>query len=451
MEQPKPGPSKTKAAKKERKAPPVPVTQKEIHSVKTETEQPEAGPSSMETVQSSEKQRNLTQAQTIWRKVKEFTEEERFNLGVGSAELKTQLGLLEMGFELLLKVGGIGGQLPEYCRLKNILGKKMEATAEKKTNTIFVSVENDFELPKFMGSFGDWPDFVNEFRVKVADKQHLSGAEKLLKLQQCLNAEAKYMIQKFSLRDEDAFQKAWQRLNDHYLKSCDAFSYHIRQIFSIKPISHGDAATVEAVIEKVQSSVEIATAAAQPGSTGLSHAAAVYLTSMMDYRTREQWTMNRSDPKKIPLLEEVTTFYLIKARTWEENKDEARRRYNARRSYEDVPKIKSEFPDQHQENDRKRSYQQMASSKTGGKTQKKRKGTILECFRCHGAHKLSACELFAKESLESREDFVTKRNICTVCYSATHAETSCAIRCFRCKERHLIAFCPILKPIQKDS
>ncbi|KAJ8720789.1 hypothetical protein PYW08_006254 [Mythimna loreyi] len=66
----------------------------------------------------------------------------------------------------------------------------------------------------------------------------------------------------------------------------------------------------------------------------------------------------------------------------------------------------------------------------------------MQCEYCTEVHKLCFCKLFAKQSTESRREFVTKHRICFNCLGSNHIirdiirdckkQTSCRV----CKKRH---------------
>lgn len=405
-------------------------------------DQPEAEPATLQEEQSIEEKRDVGQAQIIWQRVKEYTEEERADADADRVEAKTQMELLEVGFGLFLKWGRVGEQLTEYRRLKNILAKQMEVTVEMNTKTAYVSVQHDAELPKFSGKFGDWQDFVDAFRVKVADKKHLLDAEKFLKLQQCLKTEARGIIAKYSLQNENPFEKSWKRLNEHYNNSYEAFRDHVRRVVTAKEVPHGNADMARKVIGRMEASLERLKAAVKPEDI-MSHTVAVQLVSLMDCKTREQWTLHRSEADKVPLLEEVTEFYLTKIKAWNEEKtDQPRENGNGRYTGNLKQEPQDGESDRKQENSRKRSYHQMKSGNGGGEVRRSPRARKLECYCCQEAHPVAACKRFAKESVESRNKLAKEKNLCQICYSAGHSEKGCVVRCYECDGKHIVALCP---------
>lgn len=414
------------------------VTQETSTLTETASDHAEAGSSNPQERQKVGEIGAVARCLGVWRKVKEFTEEERFESGVGRAQVKTQIELLKFGLDLLVECDDVGEHLLEYSRLKDILEMKMEATAENNTNTTFVSVQNDGDLPKFTGAFGDWQDFVNAFRVKVADKKHFSKEEKFLKLQACLKLEAKAMTEKFSLKDERAYEKAWKRLNDHYNNSYESFKDHMIRWTTAEEVPHGNGDMGRKMIGKMEACLEKLNAAVRPEDM-MSHNLAIQALLLMDPVTREQWMLNRLDGHKVPLLEEVTEFYLRKIQTWDDEKKNQRRE---KEKGVDGVKIKTEGryeeSTRKQENGRKRFYQQTKSG--GGDARESLKARKIECFFCQGPHPVVACEAFAKESVRDREKLAREKNLCRICYSTSHS--TCGMRCFECKGEHVVAFCP---------
>lgn len=197
-----------------------------------------------------------------------------------------------------------------------------------------MNVQNDKDLPEFSGELADWQDFVDDFRVAVADQDRFMDSEKLLKLRACVGTKARAMIAKFALHDEDAYQKAWKRLNDHYLDDINM--------------------------------------------------------TLMDKESRDQWIANQLKADELPLLEDVTKFILMRIKTWDDPKGEQR--------LVNVPWNRGESAPKYEPgNNRKRTYDQRDKRSNDGNGRSGRK-RMMECYRCKGDHTIVFCQVFRKDS-----------------------------------------------------
>lgn len=379
----------------------------------------------------------MEQATDLLQIVQQFTEKEDFSIMTDKYDLESQLELLETAFKEIVSWGNAKDFTSQYMGLKKIIKKRLDETTTANKAPISLSVQNDKELPSFSGDFADWQDFVDKFRVAVADKKHLSGAEKFLKLQTCLgiNSEAKALIDKFPLHSEDGYEKAWKRLNDHYMNSYEAFRSHVARIFTETAIPLGDGDRVRKLIGKMEASVEKVNVMVKHEDM-MSHAAAVHLVSLMDRKTREQWTLNRCESEKVPLLEDVAKFYLTKIKTWDEAKEDRRQDGDRFR-----PEIKfSQNETMKPFHGKRRWEERVATSTNEGHGQRASKRLQMDCFRCQGRHSLSACKMFASDSPEKRDKLVKDKQLCGICFGR-HPEKTCMTRCFKCNGKHIMAFC----------
>lgn len=154
----------------------------------------------------------ITQAIAFMENVELFVRSEGFST-TPVHEIKTQMELLSMGFDLLMKLGHAIEHTSLYVCLKNELNKRIEEGS--KHTAEYIAMETiSVKLPTFNGVYADWEDFKDAFEVDVHKKKRLSDPEKLRKLLSCLSGPPKDLISCFKLTDEKAYKKAWPNFKD---------------------------------------------------------------------------------------------------------------------------------------------------------------------------------------------------------------------------------------------
>lgn len=380
----------------------------------------------------------VKQAVGLLGKVRKFTEDARFET-TERHEVNTQLGLVETAWAELVKLGCCVEHLDEYVELKNALKKKAPPSGDQQdvARTV-VRVQHDKNLPKFSGQYADWQDFTDSFRIAVGDRTDLTDPQKFLHLQSCVGPKAKALIEKFPLHSEDGYKNAWERLDKEYSNSFEAFKDHIGRVFVKTEIKKGDCEKVREIIGKMEAGVEKMNALVDKEKL-LSHTAATHLLSLMDAETREQWSHIRLGGDTIPVLDDVTRFYLMKVKSWEEpNKDQPQKTTWPKFHKEVSVKNEPQEGTSKNWNNRKRFTSEPAERKSGLRSSKRMK---IECYRCKGDHPLLLCEGFVKEKKENRDKFANENNLCRTCYGK-HNTQGCGVECFKCRGNHIFALCP---------
>ena len=177
----------------------------------------------------------------------------------------------------------------------------------------------------------------------------------------------------------------------------EAFSTHVQRIFLSETIIRKDSKKALESIGRIESGVEKIKGMLDEVS-GIDHAAAVFLVSLMDVDTREQWRMSRVDTDQLPSLESVATYYRQKVKTW----DEAVNAQQGKRDLERRPKVEDRFEA------RRDSF-------------KKKK---LECYRCHQNHILAICPIFKNEPEEKQRRLLERFGLCETCFGR-HSTSAC--------------------------
>lgn len=383
-----------------------------------------------EVVLESTVQEQVSEGEAFFQEVETFLENEGH--GVSRAAVETHLEVLEMAFDSTRKQNQGKRFLPRYVHLKKNLKELLPAPKEE-GSFVFPTVINvtNQKLPTFSGDFADWQAFEEAFRLEV-DQRKESDAQKLQKLRKCLKDEARDMIEKFGLLEPDSYQRAWEAVRKHYRNSYEAFRSHVGRIFKHDSVEKNDFEKARKAISMIDASVEKLKGVIGGGEAiaGISMAAAVHLVTLMDVDTREQWKLNRDkkESEKIPTLEEVTQFYLTKAKSWEESKID-----RAKESPNDVKRGERKAA----------AIVRLDSARREGYS-RATKNSRLECYRCNGQHMLTQCPQFVKDTKEKKMEWLKKCGLCEQCGSRHPSMTKCWALCNKCKGSHPDSLCPQL-------
>lgn len=372
----------------------------------------------------------ITQAIAFMENVEIFVRAEGFALSPVH-EIKTQIELLNMGFNQLTNLGHAVEHTSLYVWLKNELNRKIEEG--RKHIPEYIAMETtSIKLPTFNGVYANWEDFKDAFEIDVHNKQRLSDPEKLRKLLSCLTGPPKDLVSCFKLTDEKAYEKAWTTLKKQYNNSYEAFNEHIGRIFKQEHIQRGDVARATKSIATIKTSVSAANKIVEE-KNAIACAAAVHLIRMMDGETREQWRLNRQNNTEIPSLEEVSDFMLEKIKTWEEggNIAENHQSRESRKRLKDDTEVRKPFKRN------EREYSMPKRDYYGGNVKRR-----LQCFKCHGPHFLDKCKEFMEMNLQDKNTFMQDKWLCKKCFRTRHHD-ACTTYCKICTSGdHNTIFCP---------
>lgn len=356
-------------------------------------------------------------------------------------EIKTQIELLNMGFDQLTNLGHAIEHTSLYVWLKNELNKRI--LEGEKHIPEYMAVETvSIKLPTFSGVYADWEDFKEAFEIDVHNKKRLSDPEKLRKLLSCLTGPPKDLVNCFKLTDDRAYEKAWAKLREQYDNSYEAFNEHIGRIFKQDYIRRGDTAGATKSIATIRTSVLAANKIVEDRNA-IACAAAVHLIQLMDVETREQWRLNRKNNTEIPMLEEVSDFLLEKVKTWEEGGSGSRLSFATNHEYRESrkrTKDDKEFRMPFNRNEREYSKPRRDFRRDGGDDFKYSRS--ISCFKCQGNHYISNCKDFLKMTAQDKNTLILDRRLCGKCLRKQHFN-SCTTRCWTCSsEDHNTIFCP---------
>lgn len=359
---------------------------------------------------------DLTQAFEMLDGVEEFVEDEDFSQA-SAVEIETQLDMLERAFTEFTDAKQGGVARGRYVALRNRLREK--AVRDNQGGVQVVSADK-VSLPHFSGKYDKWTKFEAAFRIDVHDK-NTSDQVKLRKLLKCLSGEPWQLLQKFDLLEKNAYKEAWQMLKENFHNSYEAFTAHVKVIFSQKKVSRGSARQARETVSDTQAGVEKALRILERGDGhGLSCAAAVNLLARMDAKTREQWRMVHGKTN-MPDLKHVCEFILDKAKTWAEEDGRSSRK----RSRSPVENVRS---------------QSSAYTKISRQPREAKRSKRSSCYRCEGDHRLPNCKVFAQDTSDKQRALLERQSLCNRCIGR-HSGRDCSRKCSKCDGLHHELFC----------
>ncbi|XP_075157831.1 uncharacterized protein LOC142231097 [Haematobia irritans] len=112
------------------------------------------------------------------------------------------------------------------------------------------SILPELKIPKFSGSYTDWPDFFAMFTTVVANDIEISKLEKFQHLRASLVGPALDTIS--SLEPSDAsYDEAIKLLKSRFDNKLLNFQTHIKEIFALKPVVKGSATSLRQLSDKL--------------------------------------------------------------------------------------------------------------------------------------------------------------------------------------------------------
>lgn len=302
------------------------------------------------------------------------------------------------------------------CQLKALLKQIALVTTQVNTNrdSMQGSCSPLVKLPKitipiFSGKYAEWTTFRDLFIALVHKNTSLTDVQKLHYLKTHISGEAEQLIRHTPITEAN-YLHCWSQLekrydNKRYLSNCI-----LKRLFSQKRIITESSVALKELLDTTIDCLN--------GLKNLGIDVATWdiiiihvLTYKLDIETRKQWELNVSNNScnELPTLEEFKLFL-----------------ENRFRAFECLESKK-------------------APAAISGYTQNQSKSFLatnnnnpLSCEFCSETHKLCFCKLFAKQGIDFRREFVSKKKLCFNCLGRNHTVYECNknVSCRLCNKRH---------------
>ncbi|XP_032402158.1 uncharacterized protein LOC116709857 [Xiphophorus hellerii] len=296
---------------------------------------------------------------------------------------------------------------------------------------------NRLPMPEPSTFTGDPIEFI-EWKASFAaliDKRNISPADKLYYLKKYVGGSARQTLDGIFYRnDSDAYQDAWERLNQRYGHPFIVQKAYRERLAKWPKIQTNDSAGFRAFADFIQTCHE-----AMPHIEGLSilndceenQKLVQKLPNWAAARWNRQATQYMKENGKFPSLRHFTEFM----------SSEAEIVCNPITSFQalhstDVTKTTSKV---YQKEKRPTSSVLHTQVVTETESTKQRSNIKPPCMLCQdNGHKLHSCPQFKGKSLEERRKYIKDKRLCYGCLKPGHSAKDCRYRlaCEMCKKKH---------------
>ena len=318
------------------------------------------------------------------------------------------------------------------------------------------------ELPKFSGSYIEWPSFWDQFNVAIHGRTNLSGAHKLSYLKMCVSGEPLDLIKTLSIVDSN-YESAIEILELRYEDSAMVLRELMDSILGAPSVQPGSLPALRKLLNTITEKVTgLRNAGVDSGYFFMTH----IILRKLDPDTRRAWEMYSSETIRwkelrskagIQLEEDeknagtskwdlefgsLMEFLVERVQTWERAGRGITGRTQSVQSKGAHPAIVSKGPDIHRSSTPPpetftASY---ASGPSGSSGPTNSAPKILQCLQCKTKEhfQLSRCPVFLKMDQKARHEACRQLNVCYNCLSPAHRSPACNSKftCRTCKKKH---------------
>lgn len=296
----------------------------------------------------------------------------------------------------------------------------VNALSAQKSNQTGVRLPR-IELPKFDGGFESWADFKERFTSMIHHNESLKSIDKMHYLKQCLEGEAKLIIDNLSLSQ---YEMGWAAVVARYQNKKVLVFDALKKLFSLKPVGE-QSGQIKALLDSIR---VIKSNLAQLGEN-VDQWNSIFVFIMLERLHRvsfESWEQACGDKRNVPQMAALEEFLENRVHTLTAMERRTTVHANASISVETPSGSKHPSP------------LTRSSSPTRAKTIPAGDSKELRsCSFCSGNHLNFMCPKFSNSPASERRRLVISQSLCLVCFG-THSVSSCSFpwRCKVCKERH---------------
>ncbi|KAL7724811.1 hypothetical protein ACLKA6_003660 [Drosophila palustris] len=180
--------------------------------------------------------------------------------------------------------------------------------------TIKTSRLPQLQLPKFNGSYMDWPNFYSIFSTVVENDAELTKVEKLQHLLSSLEGVALEAIRSLEPTEKN-YDIAIKLLCDRFDNKLLLFQAHVKAIFGLKGVEKGSAIGLRALSDKMNSHLRAINSLAD--SSQILDGFLIHIVAQkLDQRTREKWEESLVS-NELPAWTKMASFLEKRCRTME--------------------------------------------------------------------------------------------------------------------------------------
>ncbi|XP_076299591.1 uncharacterized protein LOC143218344 [Lasioglossum baleicum] len=282
-----------------------------------------------------------------------------------------------------------------------------------------VTVESDLQiklptmhLPKFSGSYTEWPGFADSFRSAVHDNTNFRETQKLSYLRSCLTGKAAEKIESLETTTAN-YAVAWNLLENYYNDPIIVINNRIQAFFELPTYIRSNTASLGELVDQASKHYRALQALNKP----FLEAFPIYaVTSKLDEATRMKWKERIQGKTDMPSMEELLQFLQARQKMLETNEK------SAKPAFSDQPR---------------------PIVKTYNNTRPHQRSNVAytavqpSCALCKEKHYTASCSRLLHTEVNQRLGLIKQAGLCINCLRPNHAVRECrAGSCKQCNGKH---------------
>lgn len=262
-------------------------------------------------------------------------------------------------------------------------------------------------IPKFSGSYSEWPTFKDLFVSLIDSNVSLDDVQRMHYLKGLLCGEAEQLVRHMPVTSSN-YKECWSLLKNRYNNKRFLANCLLKRFMNqdqVNQCSNDVRGLLDSTMECLNGLKNLGV------NVSTWDIIVIYIVSAkLDTETRKLWETQISTEDDLPTLTQFVEFLEARFRALE-------------------------FLDA--ESNKPKTSKFVKSKVHLGVDSGNKVHVLNPCPFCNEHHKLAYCKLFAKESYDSRRGFVQKRGLCFNCFG-THGVKFCRqnTNCHICQKRH---------------
>ncbi|XP_076283502.1 uncharacterized protein LOC143210496 [Lasioglossum baleicum] len=270
-----------------------------------------------------------------------------------------------------------------------------------------VTVESDLQiklptmhLPKFSGSYTEWPGFADSFRSAVHDNTNFRETQKLSYLRSCLTGKAAEKIESLETTTAN-YAVAWNLLENYYNDPIIVINNRIQAFFELPTYIRSNTASLGELVDQASKHYRALQALNKP----FLEAFPIYaVTSKLDEATRMKWKERIQGKTDMPSMEELLQFLQARQKMLETNEK------SAKPAFSDQPR---------------------PIVKTYNNTRPHQRSNVAytavqpSCALCKEKHYTASCSRLLHTEVNQRLGLIKQAGLCINCLRPNHAVREC--------------------------
>lgn len=166
------------------------------------------------------------------------------------------------------------------------------------------------DLPRFDGTYKNWPSFRDLFKVLVHNHAQISNVQKLQYLKSVLDGEAHTLLQSVSITDAN-YPSAWQALLTRSDNDRIIISTLLETLMNVESVNQESAQELRRVFNQIKSSIDALKNMDCP-TEQWNHILVFVTVHKLDISTRKAWELSLGSKTTYPTFEALEEFIVNK-------------------------------------------------------------------------------------------------------------------------------------------